>query len=75
MWLDHDVSNTTCTKCHGTGVRTHPFNTNGKACDCGWQEGGALRLAAEVSYQAELAARSDARAARRAARAIEAILA
>ena len=42
-----------CTKCYDTGVRRHPICADGKACDCGWQPGGALRAAAEREAIAE----------------------
>lgn len=54
-----------CTKCYGTGVRRHPFYTDGKPCDCGWQPGGALRAAAFAEAIAEAEARTAARLARR----------
>lgn len=59
---------TKCHRCHGTGWRRHAFYTDGRPCSCGWEPGGALRLAAEAAYAAELADRQTARAARRAAR-------
>ena len=55
----------TCTKCYGTGVRRHPFYTDGKPCDCGWQPGGPLRAAAFAEAVAEAEARTTARLARR----------